>query len=286
MRSILFLLCLALFPSVASAESSAGYKSIEVAPGITMLNSSAGFPFNNVGLLIGTERIVLIDDGVEQLGPELLEITARLAGRPADFVINTHLHGDHTGSNALLSAEGAIIIAHDNVRSRMADSNKEGAALPILTFSEEVTLHINGLEARVFHVESAHTDGDAVIHFPTANVIQTGDAMFHHMFPFIDLDNGGTVNGYIASQQALLELADENTVIMPGHGELASKADLGRDLEVLIDSKKRVQVLLDKGMSEAEIVEANPLAIYHEGWTWGFITTEKMTRTLVRGLIQ
>ncbi len=261
------------------------FKSTEVVPGIYMLEGDGGFAGGNIGLLVGDEHIVLVDDGLEPFTPALIDAVTEVAGRPIDFVINTHIHGDHIGGNAALSAEGATIVAHDNTRSRLiADAEFGPEGLPVMTFSDAVTFHVNGHEAFIFHIEAAHTDGDAVIHYRNVNVIQAGDIMFNHLFPFIDLDNGGTVDGYIAGQQRILMMADDETIIIPGHGPLATRADLERDLDVLIDCKARVKALVDQGKSESEVHAANPLAVYHEGWNWDFITTERMTQTLYRDL--
>jgi glyoxylase-like metal-dependent hydrolase (beta-lactamase superfamily II) len=159
-----------------------------------------------------------------------------------------------------------------------------GDALPILTFSDSVTFHLNGREAFVFHVEHAHTDGDAVIHFPGENIIHAGDAMFNGLFPYIDLDSGGSVEGYIAAQERILALADEQTRIIPGHGPLANRKDLQAAVAMLRDANNRVKKLVAAGQSEDEIVAANPLADYDDDWSWQFISTERMTRTLYRGL--
>lgn len=261
------------------------FKSTEVVPGIYMLEGDGGFAGGNIGLLVGDEHIVLVDDGLEPFAPALIDAVTEVAGRPIDFVINTHIYGDHIGGNAALSAEGATIVAHDNTRSRLiADAEFGPEGLPVMTFSDAVTFHVNGHEAFIFHIEAAHTDGDAVIHYRNVNVIQAGDIMFNHLFPFIDLDNGGTVDGYIAGQQRILMMADDETIIIPGHGPLATRADLARDLDVLIDCKARIKALVDQGKSESEVHAANPLAVYHEGWNWDFITTERMTQTLYRDL--
>ena len=261
------------------------FKSTEVVPGIYMLEGDGGFAGGNIGLLVGDEHIVLVDDGLEPFAPALIDAVAEVAGRPIDFVINTHIHGDHIGGNAALSAEGATIVAHDNTRSHLiADAEFGPDGLPVMTFSDAVTFHVNGHEAFIFHIEAAHTDGDAVIHYRNVNVIQAGDIMFNHLFPFIDLDNGGTVDGYIAGQQRILMMADDETIIIPGHGPLATRADLARDLDVLIDCKARIKALVDQGKNESEVRAANPLAVYHEGWNWDFITTERMTQTLYRDL--
>lgn len=286
MRQIITAASILFAATLANAQDAPlHFKSTEVVPGIYMLEGDGGFAGGNIGLLVGDERIVLVDDGLEPFTPALIDAVTEVAGRPIDFVINTHIHGDHIGGNAALSAEGATIVAHDNTRSRLiADAEFGPGGLPVMTFSDAVTFHVNGHEAFIFHIEAAHTDGDAVIHYRNVNVIQAGDIMFNHLFPFIDLDNGGTVDGYIAGQQRILMMADDETIIIPGHGPLATRADLERDLDVLIDCKARVKALVDQGKSESEVHAANPLAVYHEGWNWDFITTERMTQTLYRDL--
>lgn len=277
-----------VFLSLAGAASAQDYaselKHVEVSPGIHMIEGADGFSGGNVGLLIGDERIVLIDDFIEPLSDKLLETAAGIAGRPVDFVINTHVHGDHVGGNAALAAQGATIVAHDNIRARMlADDTTDPDALPVLTFSDAVTFHLNTLTAKVFHVASAHTDGDAVIYFPDANVIHTGDAMFNGLFPFIDLDSGGSVSGYISAQKKILAMTDADTQIIPGHGALATPADLAASIELLETGRASVAALIDDGRTADEIVAANPLEAYSD-WDWSFITTERMIRTFYRDL--
>lgn len=286
MNKIITAISILLAATLANAQDAPlRFKSTEVAPGIYMLEGDGGFAGGNIGLLVGDEHIVLVDDGLEPFAPALIDAVTEVAGHPIDFVINTHIHGDHIGGNAALSAEGATIVAHDNTRIHLiADAEFGPEGLPVMTFSDAVTFHVNGHEAFIFHIEAAHTDGDAVIHYRNVNVIQAGDIMFNHLFPFIDLDNGGTVDGYIAGQQRILMMADDETIIIPGHGPLATKADLERDLDVLIDCKARIKALVDQGKSESEVHAANPLAVYHEGWNWDFITTERMTQTLYRDL--
>jgi glyoxylase-like metal-dependent hydrolase (beta-lactamase superfamily II) len=282
----LALLLLALAPAAPAQDFATSFKSTEVIDGFYMLDGVDGFGGGNVGLLVGDEYIVLIDDALLPTAPALLEAALEIAGRPIDFVINTHVHADHVGGNELMAKDGAIIVAHDNIRKRMqGDPELETGpgALPVLTFSDAVTFHVNGNEAFVFHIENAHTDGDAAIHFRNVNLIFAGDVMFNGLFPFIDLDNGGTVGGYIAGQQQLLAMADDTTKIVPGHGPVANKADLQRNLDVLIAAQSLVAPLVEKGMSADDIVAANPLEPY-ESFSWGFITTERMTRTLVRSL--
>jgi glyoxylase-like metal-dependent hydrolase (beta-lactamase superfamily II) len=251
------------------------------------MQAVGGFGGGNITLLVGDEKVVLIDDAMVPTAPALLAAVLQTAGRPVDFVINTHVHGDHVGGNALLQNSGSVIFAHDNIRKRLeADPTDAGGpdGLPVVTFSDTVTFHVNDLTAYVFHVEQAHTDGDAAIHFGDVNVIHAGDLFFHKLFPYIDLDNGGTVDGYIAGQERLLSMADDDTVILPGHGDVATKAGLREDLDMLIDAKGRVTQLVEEGKTIEEALEINPLADYHDVYNWGFITTERMTRILFRDL--
>lgn len=260
----------------------------EAAPGVYMLGGANGFS-SNMGLLIGTERVVLIDDGMAPITADLVATVDRLADRPIDFIVNTHVHGDHVGSNASLSESGAVIFAHDNLRRRLVaavDSAGGPAGLPVVTFPDAVTFHVNGQEAYVFHVADAHTDGDAAIHFKGSNVIVAGDLHFNYLFPFIDLDSGGSVDGYIAGQKRIIAMADDDTVIIPGHGELASRDDLQASVDMLVTARARVKALIDDGKSKEAVLGENPLADFHDDWNWGFITTERMTETLYRSLTQ
>lgn len=274
----------ALLAPAAMAQEEISFKSTEVGRNLYMLEGVGGFSGGNLGLITGDDGVVLIDDALEPLSDKVLAAVREIAGEPASFVINTHVHGDHVGGNAAMHRHGATIVAHDNIRKRMLEAQAERDALPEITFSHEVSFHLNHHLAQVIHVAAAHTDGDAIIHFPDANVIHTGDAMFNGLFPFIDLDSGGSVAGFIAAQDRLLEMAGEDTKIIPGHGPLATRADLKRARDMLVDARDRIQKLLDEGKSAEEIHAMNPLADYHEDWNWGFITTERMTDTLINGL--
>lgn len=284
-KSTLALMLLAA-PLGAHAQFATELKSSEVVPGIHMIEGADGFGGGNVALLTGDERIVLIDDFIEPLSGKLIEIASGIAGSPVDFVINTHVHGDHTGGNAVLAGEGATIVAHDNIRTRMlAAEDVNAASLPVITFSDTMTFHLNGTSVYVFHVETAHTDGDAIIQFPDVNVIHTGDVWFNGLFPFIDLDSGGTVDGYIAAQKKIIAMAGEDTKIIPGHGPLGDREGLQRTVDMIIAAQAKVKALVDSGLSADEIVAENALAEF-EPWSWNFITTERMTRTLFRDLTE
>ena len=260
----------------------------EAAPGVYMLNGANGFS-SNMGLLVGDDHVVLIDDGMAPITADLVATVAELADRPIDFVVNTHVHGDHVGSNATLTENGAVIFAHKNIRKRLVEAPDPAGGtggLPVVTFADGVNFHVNGQDAHVRHIAKAHTDGDAIVILHGSNVILAGDLLFNYMFPFIDLDSGGSVRGFLAGQRRIIKMADEETVIIPGHGQLASRADLQAAVDMLVDAEARVEALVVDGKTEEEVLAANPLADYHDTWNWGFITTERMTQTLYRSLTE
>ncbi|MDJ0904997.1 MAG: MBL fold metallo-hydrolase [Woeseiaceae bacterium] len=285
-RALMFSVSL-LFALSTHAQNVATEVSVtEAAPGVYMLSGANGFSAG-MTLIVGEDKVVLVDDGMAPISADLVATVDELAGRPIDFVVNTHVHGDHVGSNATLAENGAVIFAHHNLRKRLvADPAPAGGGggLPVVTFADGVHFHLNGQQVHVFHVKAAHTDGDAAVHLMDSDVIIAGDLHFNYMFPFIDLDSGGTVRGYIAGMRRLIKMADEDTVIIPGHGELASRDDLQAALDMLEDAEDRIETLVIEGMTADEVVAANPLADYHDTWNWGFITTERMTRTIYRSL--
>jgi len=279
---------LVLAAPLQAQDFATSFDATEVAPGLYMLTGAEGkFGGGNMSVLVGDDQVVLIDDAMVPTAQPVLDAVNKLAGRAPDFVINTHIHGAHGGGTALLLENGASVVALDNIRKRLSADSKDAGGdggLPIITFSDSVTFHVNGHEVFVFHVHHAHTDGDGVIHFRDQNVIHAGDTLFNNLFPYIDLDSGGSVEGFIKAQEKLIAMSDDDTVLIAGHGELASKADVERNLAVLVDGRKRVKALVDQGMSEEEVLAANPLADYHDDYNWSFITTERMTRTHFRDL--
>lgn len=266
------------------------FASTEVAPGIFMtVGTDPDGPFGggNLGIIVTDDYVAVVDDSLPPPAPTLVKHIADTAGRPVDFVVNTHHHGDHAGGNALLADAGAVVFAHHNLRERLlADPASAGgpAGIPVITFDDGVTFHLNDVEAQVIHLPTAHTDGDAIVVIENPNVIIVGDVQFNGVFPFIDLNSGGSVDGFIAAQQRIAELADDNTVIIPGHGPAATRTDLLRDTAMLIEGQKRVKKLVDQGLSEDDAVAANPLADYAESFDWAFINAERMTRTFYKDL--
>ena len=285
MKSLGALLCL-LAPLAFAQEDAITFKSTEIKPGIFMVEAVGGFGGGNMAVLVGDDHVAMIDDGLPPLAADLLSHVTETAGGPIDFMVNTHVHGDHAGGNAHFADSGTVVFAHDNIRKRLLeDPSASGGpgGLPVITFGDGVAFHLGNIEARVMHFPVAHTDGDAAIHFPGANVIHTGDILFHAIFPFIDLDNGGTLDGYIDAQEKLWSMADDDTKIIPGHGGLTNKAEMRADIDMLIGGRALVKALVDKGMSIDDVLTENPLAEY-ESFSWGFINTERMTRTIYNSL--
>ncbi|MGH7658856.1 MAG: MBL fold metallo-hydrolase, partial [Gemmatimonadales bacterium] len=274
-----FLVPLLAEPVVAQQDFSAvEIETVPVSDGVFMLAGAGG----NVGLSVGGDGAFLVDDQYAPLTGQIRAAIAAQTDAPVRFVVNTHWHGDHTGGNEHMGEAGAIIVAHENVRERMSTeqfmeafgetvaASPEGA-LPVVTFTDGVTFHWNGDEIRVFHVDSAHTDGDAVIHFIGANVIHAGDTYFNGSYPFIDVSSGGRLGGLIAAADRLLEIAGEQTKIIPGHGPLSGRAELSAYRDVLMAARERIGTMVADGMSRESVVAAKPMSAYDATWGAGFM---------------
>lgn len=280
-----FLTCITLFASVSLAqEDELSYRTIDLAPGLIMLQGQGGFTGGNLTLLTGDDGVVLIDNGIEPIAAMTIEAVERLTPAPVDFVINTHAHGDHTGANAGLHERGATIVAHEKLREKMVADNAARAAIPELTYTDSVTFHLNGIRAHVFHTPAAHTSGDSVIHFPEVNVIHAGDVLFNRLFPYVDLDGGGSLAGFIEAQRLVISLANDETKIVSGHGDLATRADVQTAVDMLIDAQARIQALVDAGNDLEAIKAADPLADYRAVWDWGFIDADRLSEMIYRSL--
>jgi cyclase len=253
---------------------------IEVADGIYMLTGQGG----NIGLSVGDDGAFLIDDQFASLTEKILDAVASVTDRPVKFVFNTHHHGDHTGGNAGLAAAGALIVAHDNVRVRLADA--AAGARPVITFTDAVTFHQNGEDIHAFHVANAHTDGDGVVHFRNTNVIHAGDTFFSGHYPYIDIDGGGSVDGLIAAVDRITALVDGDTRIIPGHGPLSDADDLRRYRAVLTTCRGRVVSLIAEGKTREEAIAARPNADYDDEWGSGFINPERWVGSLYDSLTE
>jgi len=285
LRNSLIGLCLITTPLLAHKHEGGelGFETTKLDDNIYMISGVGGFTGGNIGLITADDGTVMIDNGLDKVTDLLKSEIEKTTDKPIDYVINTHLHGDHIGNNAYFGESGAKIISHQNLRVSLKKQNKEAAALPVITFSDQMTLHINNDAAKIIHVKNAHTDGDAFIHFENANIIHTGDLLFNGRFPFIDAKNGGTLAGVLSALKLIVSLSDEDTQIIPGHGVLASKADIEKTITMLEESRDLVAVLVNKGLSDDEIIKADPLSKY-QAYAWGFITMEKMIKQMITNI--
>lgn len=254
----------------------------KVSDNIWMLQGAGG----NLGVSAGPDGVFLIDDQYAPLTEKIRTAIGEISDKPVRFILNTHWHGDHTGGNENFGKAGALIVAHDNVRERMsvdqfmaAFNNQVPAspdvALPVVTFTDAVTFHLNDDDIHAFHVPPAHTDGDSAVHFRNDNVLHSGDLFFNGFYPFIDVGSGGNVQGMIDAADRLLGLIDEDTKIIPGHGPLATRADLVEFRDMLQGIRDAVAPLVAQGMSLEEVQAENPLAPWDEAWGQGFINSER-----------
>ena len=238
----------------------------------------------NIGVSVGDDGVFVIDDQFAPLTTKIEAAIKTLSDKQIQFLVNTHYHGDHTGGNENMKKLGTTIIAHDNVRNRLEDKPKD--ALPVITFNDELSLHINGEKISVFHVEHAHTDGDALLYFTKSNVLHTGDVYFNKRYPYIDLNSGGSVNGYIEAVKKGLSAINDDTKIIPGHGELSTKAEYQFFLEMLQTLKDNVLSEIKKDKTEDEVAANSEITkVYDDlGYSWNFISSEKIRRTFYLSL--
>jgi len=217
----------------------------------------------NIGLSIGEDGVVMIDDQYAPLTDKILAAIRQLNDGEIRFVINTHVHGDHTGGNENLGKLGILILARDEVRVRLA-AQSPAAALPVLTYSDAITIHLNGEEVYAFPVPPAHTDGDTFIHFVDSDVIHTGDVFRTTAFPVIDTNNGGTLDGSIQALGLLIGTAGPDTLILPGHGDVSSRMDVMGFRDMILDVRDQVAPMVESGMSYEEVAAADPTAAYND----------------------
>jgi glyoxylase-like metal-dependent hydrolase (beta-lactamase superfamily II) len=272
LRSIMLIGPLALLAQGVFAQGQQDFSAVEikvhqVAANIYYLEGSGG----NVGVSIGDDGVVMIDDQFAPLTEKLVAAIRTLSQGPIRFVINTHIHGDHTGGNENLGKMGIPIVAHDNVAVRLAQGVNGGApapaaARPAVTFAESVTLHLNGDTVRVIKVPPAHTDGDSIIHFVNANVIHMGDVFRTTGYPGVDANNGGTVKGTVEALQIAIDLAGPDTKILPGHGTLTDRAALVEFRDMVAEVQKRLTDLIRQGMTLEQVVAAQPTADLDARW--------------------
>ncbi|NER18234.1 MBL fold metallo-hydrolase [Spongiivirga citrea] len=249
----------------------------------------------NIGIQTGEDGVFMIDDQFANITPKILEAIRKLSDKPIKFLQNTHHHGDHTGGNENIAKEGAIIVAHENVRKRMANNtkNRDGSpraviksALPVITFKEDVAFHFNGEDIMVFHVHNAHTDGDAIVYLAGSNVLHMGDTHFNGRYPYIDINSGGSVEGYINANKKALMIINDDTKIIPGHGPVGSKTSLEAYIKMLEEITANAKAKIVSGASKEDFIKDASITKKYDdkGYGSGFINSERMRVTLFASL--
>ncbi|OSY87679.1 metallo-beta-lactamase [Tenacibaculum holothuriorum] len=278
---------------IASISINAQMKDVKVvAEKITdnlyMLKGRGG----NIGLFVGNDGVFMIDDQFASLTPKILKAIKEITPKPVNYLVNTHWHGDHTGGNANMQNEGAVIVSHKNVRKRMSvdqvvwgkkrpASPKE--ALPVITFTDDMQFHLNGEEILVTHIHKAHTDGDAIVYFTNSNVLHVGDAYFQGKFPYIDLNSGGSIDGYINGIKKMMLIADKDTKIIPGHGKVSNEKELESYLKMLVDLKISIENEIKEGKTLEEVKKNSQITKAYKEFS-GWITEERIRETIYKSL--
>lgn len=244
-------------------------KTTRLTESIYMLEGSGG----NIGVLVGNDGIVIIDDQFAQLTEKIKKALAAISHKPVKFVINTHFHADHTGGNENFGGQGSIIVSHDNARKRLSadyffEAMKETQkalsyeGLPEVTFADSITFHMNGETVHVFYAKNAHTDGDLIIHFKESNIFHTGDVFVRYGFPFIDQGAGGSIDGMIKAIENLIAVTNDHSRIIPGHGDLSTRKDLVAYRDMLVTVSKRIADGIKQGKTLQQIADSDPLKGY------------------------
>jgi len=248
-RSLLALAMVLIAPTVFAQRdfTNVKIKAIPVTTNIYFLQFS-GATVGNIGVSVGPDGVLLVDDGYAPLAEKIEAAVRKLNPGKIKFVLNTHFHADHTDGNAAFAAKGATIMAPDNVRKRLAgDTKNSPAALPTITFDQSASIHFNGEDIKLIHYGPGHTDGDCIIYFTGANVVHLGDHFFNFGFPFVDLKNGGSVEGYIKTLDAVLNTVSADAKIIPGHGKLATLEDLKKYRDMLLETSDLVKKSIAEG---------------------------------------
>ena len=246
---------------------------------VYMLKGAGG----NIGVLATETGLLLVDDQFAPLAERIESAMKSIVNKELKYIVNTHFHGDHTGSNSYFS-DKAPIFAHKNVRERLSkQDDKKQVALPVVTYEQGINIYLADEQITLSHFPSAHTDGDTIVYFNKANVLHTGDLFFEIGFPYIDLSHGGSVKGYLAAVKKIIAQIPDNVVIIPGHGKLTNKASYQSFAEMISFSIQHVSKLLAEGKSEQEIL-AIGIDEKYKHLSWNFISEEKWLKTLITDL--
>lgn len=252
-------------------------RAVKVSEHLYMLKGSGG----NIGVLTGKDGTLMIDDQFAPLSNKINGAIKTLDPGEIRFLINTHIHGDHSGGNENFKRMGITVVAHDVVRERMQKEtvNRQGQpvpprdkdALPVITFADKLNFHLNDEDIELVHLFPGHTDGDVLVHFVKANVYHTGDTFTRMGYPFIDVSNAGTINGYISSLDKMLAMMDDNSKVIPGHGEVATKADVKIFRDKVADIRDQVAAAMKKGKKIEDIPAMGITDKYEADWGKGFV---------------
>lgn len=283
--------CQAQSPAAAPAAPRPEFHAQAVRPNLYVLSGSAG----NVAVWTGPTATVLVDDGTAALAPQLLEAVGRIAKSPVRFVVDTHWHPDHSGGNEALAKAGAIIVAHESVRERMGETQVDedsgarvapasAAALPVVTFPDSMALQLDGERMALVHVAAAHTDADVIVRWQEADAVHLGDLYYNGGYPPIDVANGGSLAGLVAALEAVLARIDAQTVVIPGHGAVSTRAELAAYRDMLVAVGRKVRAQVEAGSSLDEVLALKLSADYDERYGKGAVTPERFIRTLYRDL--
>lgn len=259
-------------------------KLIKVSNNIYMLQGKGG----NIGLSFGNDGVFMIDDQFAEHIGQIQEEIKTISEKPVEFLVNTHFHADHTGANAVMAETGTVIFSHDNVRVRLqeviANEKKKmpQEILPMITFSEDMTFYYNGEKIYVFHLHNAHTDGDAMVYFTDSNVLHTGDIFFNGKYPYIDTVNGGSIEGVVNALSKAQMVINQDTKIIPGHGDVGSYSDLQKTMDMLSNTYKRVTMHYINKKTEEEVAKMKDITKAYDdvGFGNGFISTEAYLKML------
>jgi len=285
--SLLVFLGITLIAGGAHAQqedfSKVTIKTTKLAEGLYMLEGAGG----NIGVSVGDDGVIVVDDQFAPLTPKIQEAISKISPNPIKFVLNTHWHGDHVGGNENLAAAGAVVIAHDNVRKRMSSEQfieimkrkvppSPPKALPVVTFTSDITLHLNGEDIHVIHMDPTHTDGDSVVVFPKAKVVHMGDCYMTISYPFADMSSGGNFDGFIGTSEKVVGMTDASFKIIPGHGPVSNRAELKSWHDMLAEIRASVKKQVDAGKALAEIQKEKPTAKWDEKWGQKFIKGDQI----------
>ena len=255
----------------------------QLSESVHMLTGKGG----NIGVSVGEDGVFMIDGQFADMSEKIITAVKTISGKELKYLINTHWHGDHTGGNENFNKQGAVIVAHENVHKRMSTDQlmkafsrtvkaSPVAARPVITFTEDLTMYLNGEKILIFHVHNAHTDGDAMVYFTESNVLHMGDCYFNGRYPFIDLSSGGSIDGIIKAANQALFIVDEETKIIPGHGKLSNKKELTAYRNVLMVIRDRVKKAIEEGKTLEEIKAAKLSKEYDKEWGAGFINSDAL----------